>query len=48
MIFDVRIVPRDEYEAHIEDLRAAGQIGDPRGASYDNNIPGLADEEEEE
>ena len=48
MLFDVHIVPRDEYEAHIEELRAAGQVGDPRGASYDNNIPGLADEEEEE
>jgi cytochrome c oxidase subunit 2 len=48
MLFDVHIVPRDEYEAHIDELRAAGQIGDPRGASYDDNVPGLDDPAEGE
>jgi cytochrome c oxidase subunit 2 len=43
MIFDVHIVPRDEYEAHIEELRAAGQVGDPRGASDDDDVAGLDD-----
>ncbi len=44
MLFDVYIVPRDEYEEHIEELRAAGQVGDPRGAAYDDIVAGSEDE----
>jgi cytochrome c oxidase subunit II len=27
MLFNVRVVPRAEYEAHVADLRAKGQDG---------------------
>lgn len=43
MVFYVHIVPRDEYEQHIEDLRAAGQVGDPQGAVDTDTIAGLDD-----
>ncbi len=44
MVFSVHIVPVDEYEAHIAELRAAGQVGDPTGASESDDLAGFTDE----
>jgi cytochrome c oxidase subunit 2 len=45
MLFEVHIVSREEYDQHIEDLRAAGQVGDPTGASEASEIAGRGDAE---
>ncbi len=40
MLFDVNIVSLEEYEAHLADLEAAGQVGAPSGGSYAYTIVG--------
>lgn len=43
MIFKVHVVPREEYDAHLQQLQAAGQIGEPEGGVEANQIAGLAE-----
>ncbi|WP_370619116.1 cytochrome c oxidase subunit II [Mumia sp. Pv 4-285] len=46
MIFKVHVVSRDEYDAHLQKLQAAGQIGTPEGAEAASRIAGLAEAEQ--
>lgn len=41
MIFKVKVVERDEYDAHLEELEAAGQVGRPTGQSNPTTIAGV-------
>nr|MCW2729055.1 coxB [Aeromicrobium sp.] len=41
MIFKAHVVSRDEYDAHLEELKAAGQTGAPAGSKEANDIAGL-------
>lgn len=41
MLFDVEVVSSAEFEAHLEELEAAGQVGRPTGADYAETIAGL-------
>jgi cytochrome c oxidase subunit 2 len=41
MLFKVHVVSRAEYDAHLEKLKAAGQIGAPAGSKQANDIAGL-------
>lgn len=43
MIFKVHVVSRDEYDAHLQELQAAGQIGEPEGGAEASRIAGLAE-----
>ncbi|MBW9206295.1 cytochrome c oxidase subunit II [Mumia sp. zg.B53] len=43
MIFKVHVVSRDEYDAHLQQLQAAGQIGQPEGGAEASRIAGLAE-----
>ncbi|KAA1423978.1 cytochrome c oxidase subunit II [Mumia zhuanghuii] len=43
MIFKVHVVSRDEYDAHLQKLQAAGQIGQPEGGAEAYRIAGLAE-----
>ncbi|RYE73147.1 MAG: hypothetical protein EOP19_29655, partial [Hyphomicrobiales bacterium] len=45
MIFKVNVVTRAEYDAHLEDLKAADQVGAPQGAKEANEIAGLRGED---
>ncbi|KHL09097.1 UNVERIFIED_CONTAM: cytochrome B561 [Mumia flava] len=45
MIFTVRIVSSEEYDAHLQELQAAGQVGEPEGAAEAYRIAGLAEAE---
>lgn len=45
MIFKVHVVSRAEYDAHLERIEAAGQIGAPAGAKEANEIAGLEGED---
>lgn len=47
MIFKVHVVSRAEYDAHLIELRDAGQIGAPEGASEADTIAGLNEDGEE-
>jgi cytochrome c oxidase subunit II len=44
MLFDVHIVSPDEYDAHLAELQAAGQVGGAYGNSYTDDIAGLDEE----
>jgi cytochrome c oxidase subunit 2 len=44
MLFDVYIVSPEEYEAHLAELEAAGQVGEAYGNSYTDDITGLDEE----
>ncbi len=45
MIFKVNVVSRADYDAHLEDLQEAGQIGAPQGSKKANEIAGLRGED---
>jgi cytochrome c oxidase subunit 2 len=45
MLFKAHVVSRDEYDAHLEELKAAGQVGAPAGAKEANEIAGLEGED---
>jgi len=45
MLFDVHIVSRAEYDQHLADLEAAGQVGVPQGGDYSYTIVGSEGEE---
>jgi cytochrome c oxidase subunit 2 len=47
MLFDVHIVSPQEYEQHLRDLEAAGQIGAPTGADYSYTAAGTDEEGED-
>ncbi|MFD1860056.1 cytochrome c oxidase subunit II [Aeromicrobium camelliae] len=44
MLFNVHVVSRDEYDAHLEELEEAGQIGRPQGPSEATKIAGTPDD----
>ncbi|HYJ66887.1 MAG TPA: cytochrome c oxidase subunit II [Nocardioidaceae bacterium] len=44
MLFDVHIVSSDEYDAHLAELQAAGQVGGAYGNSYTDDIAGIDEE----
>lgn len=44
MLFNVHIVSPEDYEQHLSDLEAAGQIGAPAGNDYSYTIAGTEDE----
>lgn len=46
MIFKVHVVSRAEYDQHLSDLKAAGDVGEPEGAAKADEIAGLTPEEE--
>lgn len=41
MLFDVHVVSRAEFDAHLEELEAIGQTGRPTGVEYPNTPAGL-------
>ena len=43
MLFNVHVVSRAEYDAHLEELQQEGQIGRPQGASDSTTVTGLGD-----
>ena len=43
MLFNVHVVSRAEYDAHLEELQQEGQIGRPQGASDATTVTGLGD-----
>jgi cytochrome c oxidase subunit 2 len=45
MLFNVHVVSPEEYDAHMEELEAAGQVGAPQGAKEANEINGLEGED---
>lgn len=45
MIFKLNVVSRAEYDAHLEELKAEGQIGAPDGSKKANEIAGLRGED---
>jgi cytochrome c oxidase subunit II len=47
MLFDVHIVSPEEYDAHLADLQAAGQVGEAHGNSYTDVVEGLDEEAEQ-
>jgi cytochrome c oxidase subunit 2 len=47
MIFEVHVVSRAEYDAHLEELREAGNVGAPAGAKDADNLAGLDENGEE-
>lgn len=48
MLFTVRIVSPEEYDAHLQDLQASGNVGIVRGASTTDEIAGVEPEQPEE
>jgi cytochrome c oxidase subunit II len=48
MLFDVHIVSLEEFEAHLADLEAAGQVGAPTGGSQSYTITGSSEDEGEQ
>jgi len=46
MLFEVHVVPRAEYDQHLSDLKAAGDVGAPEGAAEANTIAGLENGDE--
>ena len=47
MLFTVKVVDQQAYEAHLRDLEQRGQVGTPRGASDSEDVTGLDTEDEE-
>ncbi len=43
MLFTVRVVSLAEYEAHLRDLKAAGQVGAPAGQENAGSVAGLGE-----
>ena len=49
MLFNVKVVSQSEYEKHLLDLQAAGQVGQlSLDASRNQNLPGVSAPEEKE
>lgn len=48
MLFEVHVVSQDEFDAHVQDLAEAGQLGAPRGSDNSETVDGLHTEEETE
>ena len=46
MLFEVHVVPRAEYDQHLSDLKAAGDVGAPEGAAEADTIAGLENGDE--
>lgn len=46
MLFEVNVVSRAEYDQHLADLKAAGDVGAPEGAAEANTIAGLENGDE--
>jgi len=44
MLFTLEVVDRDTYDAHLQDLQAAGNVGNADGASITRDISGLDEE----
>jgi cytochrome c oxidase subunit 2 len=44
MLFNVKVVTRAEYDAHMEELVAENQTGPALGGSEVNDVPGLETE----
>jgi len=44
MLFKVHVVSRAEYDQHLEDLKASGEVGRPQGAKEADEIAGLEGE----
>ena len=40
MLFDLYIVPPEEYEGHLAELAEAGQVGEPTGGDYSTELEG--------
>ncbi len=45
MIFKVHVVSRDEYDAHLQELEEAGNVGAPEGQEHAAKIAGLGDDD---
>lgn len=45
MLFDVHVVSAAEYEAHLKELQAAGQVGAPAGLEFADKVSGLGERE---
>ncbi|MEJ7707912.1 MAG: cytochrome c oxidase subunit II [Nocardioidaceae bacterium] len=41
MLFTVNVVDRETFDAHLQDLEAAGQVGELRGGSESDTVEGL-------
>lgn len=48
MIFKVNVVSRAEYDAHLKELQAAGEVGAPKGAAEAHEIAGLDQDGEQD
>lgn len=48
MIFEVNVVSRAEYDAHLQDLVEIGQVGAPQGAKDADAVAGLGESGEED
>ncbi len=48
MIFKVHVVSKAEYDAHLVELKNAGQTGAPKGAKEAHTIAGLDEERRRE
>ena len=48
MLFEVLVVDQEAYDAHLQDLADAGQLGAPRGGEDSETVDGLNDEESSE
>jgi cytochrome c oxidase subunit II len=48
MLFEVHIVSPEEYEEHLTELEAAGQVGEATGGEYADVVEGLDEEHTEE
>ncbi|RYJ03518.1 MAG: cytochrome c oxidase subunit II [Actinomycetales bacterium] len=48
MIFKVNVVSRAEYDAHLKELQAAGDVGAPKGAKEAREIAGLEKDGEQD
>ncbi|CAN5833087.1 cytochrome c oxidase subunit II [soil metagenome] len=46
MLFTLEVVDRDTYDAHLQDLQEAGNVGTADGASVTDDIVGLDEEDE--
>jgi len=46
MLFEVHVVSRAEYDKHLSELKAAGDVGAPEGAAEANTIAGLENGDE--
>ncbi len=44
MLFNVKVVSESDYQAHLKDLEAQGNVGVAKGTTYNNRQPGLETE----